>query len=153
MIPDAWSAAGCPAPPAAGGGAAATKWRISRAGKGPPIHFVTRGSHRHAAVSSMHWVADFWSTRRPEQRAVRAVLARLRAVGVAACSCHGQHHALIFQDSPEELAARLADDVHVRRAICGPERRHGPPLRVWCREYIRAFGPRRPSPLRLHRTP
>lgn len=105
LVPDAWSAGyGSPAPHQV-----ATKWRVLLGGARPALHFLQCGDRRLAAVSSMYWFSDFWATRPDEEAEVRRVLERLSAVGISAFSCHGQHHAIVFHDSPEAIAERLRE--------------------------------------------
>lgn len=141
LVPDPWSTGrGAPSEHPA------TKWRVLRRGRGrPPVHFISRGPHdRLAAISSMHWFGDFWSTTPEEERAVRRMLARLSRVGVEAFSCHGQHHAIVFRDSPRELADRLDSDERVYRALSADAGDRA--LQPWCSEYKRTFGSTAPPP-------
>lgn len=134
MTPDKWNVH---APPCATRGEM-VKWRIGSGLRGiPDVHFLSDGSRRLAAISSMYWFGDFWSTRQSEEQGVQRMLARLRRVGVEAFSCHGQHHAIVFCHSPEDLAARLRTDDRMCRALSGPS----DPLRLrgWCEAYATLF--------------
>jgi hypothetical protein len=135
LLGDPWS-------PSPGLGAYATKWRIVPVVPecSPPLHFMTVGRRELAAVSSMLWFRDSWQTCRAEQAVVRDMVERLARLGVQVVSCHGQHHAIVFRDTPDALSARLRADDRIAAAMSAGTR--GDALQRWRDSYVRNF-PRR----------